>query len=183
MSTHYSTIAARSFNLLSPDSRWIIVGGSPCQDLTFAGAHRGIIGLVGKSSRLFFTLLGVIRAVQEISEVGRVRYLIENAGSMNELHFQAFCDLLGLCHRPKAQYLWELADLDFPITGERKFFTNDSDKRNNPSQPPIKFDGGGPLHTQEGKPLTFGPLLRTSELVPFDVCWASWTLYQPSAPV
>ena len=57
-------------NLLSPDSRWIIVGGSPCQDPTFAGAHHGIVGLVGKSSGLFFTVLGVIRATQEITGVG-----------------------------------------------------------------------------------------------------------------
>ncbi len=25
------------------------------------------------------------------------------------------------------------------------------------------------------------PLLRTRELLPFEVCWSSWTLYQPSA--
>ena len=36
---------------IAPNAKWIIVGGSPCQDLTFAGPHR--VGLVGKSSRLF----------------------------------------------------------------------------------------------------------------------------------
>ena len=51
---------------IAPNAKWIIVGGSPCQDLTFAGAFRGLLGLVGKNSRLFFTLLGIIRAMQDL---------------------------------------------------------------------------------------------------------------------
>ena len=35
-----------------PGCKWIIVGGSPCQDLTFAGPWRGLLGLIGPSSRL-----------------------------------------------------------------------------------------------------------------------------------
>ena len=30
-----------------PDCKWVIVGGSPCQDLTFAGPLRGVLGLIG----------------------------------------------------------------------------------------------------------------------------------------
>ena len=37
-----------------PNLKWFIVGGSPCQDLTFAGPSQG---LVGSQSRLFFVLL------------------------------------------------------------------------------------------------------------------------------
>ena len=33
---------------LAPKAKWIIVGGSPCQDLTFAGTFKGLLGLVGK---------------------------------------------------------------------------------------------------------------------------------------
>ena len=33
-----------------PDCKWIIVGGSPCQDLTFAGPLRGML-------RIFFCSL------------------------------------------------------------------------------------------------------------------------------
>ena len=47
-----------------PDCKWIIIGGSPCQDLTFAGPFRGLLGLTGPSSRLFFVLLCVISAMQ-----------------------------------------------------------------------------------------------------------------------
>ena len=64
-----------------PDCKWIIVGGSPCQDLTLAGTMKGALGLTGLSSRLFFILLCVIYTVQ--TEVGpaAVRFLVENAGS------------------------------------------------------------------------------------------------------
>ena len=47
-----------------PDCKWIVVGGSPCQDLTLAGTMKGLLGLTGTSSRLFFILLCVIHTVQ-----------------------------------------------------------------------------------------------------------------------
>ncbi len=40
-----------------PNLKWFIIGGSPCQDLTFAGPSQGLLGLVGSQSRLFFVLL------------------------------------------------------------------------------------------------------------------------------
>ena len=66
----YETVA------IVPNAKWIIVGGSPCQDLTFAGAFRGLLGLVGKN-RLFFTLLGVIRAMQDLVTKKNVRFLVK----------------------------------------------------------------------------------------------------------
>ena len=59
---------------IAPNAKWIIVGGSPCQDLTFAGPFRGLLGLVGKNSRLFFVLLGVIRAMQDLATTNNVRF-------------------------------------------------------------------------------------------------------------
>ena len=44
--------------------KWIIAGGSPCQDLTFAGPHKGLLGLAGPCSRLFFVFLCIIFTVQ-----------------------------------------------------------------------------------------------------------------------
>ena len=40
-----------------PDLKWFVIGGSPCQDLTYAGPSQGLLGLVGSQSRLFFVLL------------------------------------------------------------------------------------------------------------------------------
>ena len=45
---------------------------------------------------------------------------VENAGSMVDLHYQAFCKLLGLPSEPKSQYLWDPADYGFGITITRK---------------------------------------------------------------
>ena len=38
---------------LAPNAKWIIVGGSPCQDLTFAGTFKGLLGLVGQKQSFF----------------------------------------------------------------------------------------------------------------------------------
>ena len=54
--------------------KWVIVGGSPCQDFTFAGSLRGMLGLIGPSSRLFFVLLCVIYAMQQVVGPAAVRY-------------------------------------------------------------------------------------------------------------
>ena len=86
-----------------PNLKWFVVGGSPCQDLTFAGPSQGLLGLVGSQSRLFFVLLCVIRAMQVLVGPNFVRFLVENAGSMKPVHFVAFCKLLGLPHNPMNQ--------------------------------------------------------------------------------
>ena len=164
---------------IAPGIKWIVVGGSPCQDLTFAGAFRGVLGLVGKNSRLFFTLLGVIRAMQDLVSKKNVRFLIENAGSMIDLHYQAFCALLGIPSEPRSDYVWDPAEHGYGVTRKRNFFRGHKDRQ--PIQNPQKLSPvqGGPLLLQSGQPITFPPLLRTRDLLPFEVCWSSWTLYQP----
>ena len=156
-------------HILSPNARWFIIGGSPRQDLTFAGTYRGVLGLVGKNSRFFFSLLRAIRAMQEIAGIERVRYLIENAGSMVELHFHAFCELQGLSRQPKDQYLWDPADHGYPITRKRNVFRNHQDKQDIINKPLVEFDNGGPLLSREQKAIALAPLLRTREFLPFDI--------------
>ena len=69
---------------LAPKAKWIIIGGSPCQDLTYAGPHRGL-GHVGPCSSLFFCLQRAIGIMQELVGPTNVRFLVENAGSMQPL--------------------------------------------------------------------------------------------------
>ena len=64
-----------------PGLKWFIIGGSPCQDLTYAGYLHGLLGLVGARSRLFFLLLLTIRTIQILVGISSVRFLVENAGS------------------------------------------------------------------------------------------------------
>ena len=139
---------------IAPNAKWIIVGGSPSQDLTFAGPYRGLLGLVGKNSRLFFTLLGVIRAMQDLATPRNVRYLVENAGSMADLHYQAFCTLLGIPSEPKSAYLWDPADHGFGITRRRNFFRAHSDRQSIQEGQQLCPKQGGPLIAKNGKPIT-----------------------------
>lgn len=151
-------------HLLAPEARWFVIGGSPCQDLTFAGTCRGILGLVGKNSRLFFTFLGVIRAMQEITSVSRIRYLIENAGSMVVLHFHAFCELLGLAKHPKDQYLWDPADLGFPLRRKGIFSEVTKISRKLTSRPPSKWWTVASSRKQANYPCPFITNQRTTPL-------------------
>ena len=145
-----------------PDCKWIIVGGSPCQDLTFAGPLRGVLGLVGPSSRLFFVLLCAIYAMQRLVEAEAVRYLVENAASMLQIHLDAFCRLLGLPLDQRGRYVWDPWDFGFQITRRRNYFRNFDDTED--IEPPmLVFDQNfGPLVDQSGNNVSFAPLLQGS---------------------
>ncbi len=138
-------------------------------------------GLLEKNSRLFFALLGVIRAMQDLATTDNVRFLVENAGSMADLHYQAFCTLLGIPSEPRSDYLWDPADHGYGVTRKRNFFRAHTDRQPIQERRQLCPKQGGPLIAKDGRPITLPPLLRTRDLLPFEVCWSSWTLYQPSA--
>ena len=174
----------RQLTALFPGLRWFIVGGSPCQDLTYARYLHGLLGLVGARSRLFFLLLLTIRTIQILVGCSSVRFLVENAGSMKDIHFVAFCKLLGLPYaEPFDQYTWDLAKFTCFITRKRNFFRNIVD-----FEPVIDLrswhsEDSGPLLTIGGKTIAFAPLLRTRKTMNYGVCHSPWTLYQPHALV
>ena len=167
-----------------PGLKWFIIGGSPCQDLTYAGYLHGLLGLVGARSRLFFLLLLTIRTIQILVGISSVRFLVENAGSMKDVHFVAFCKLLGLPFKePFDQYAWDLAKYTCFITRKRNFFRNITD-----DEPIVNIDSwhsedSGPLLNINGKTVAFAPLLRTRKTMNYGICHSSWTLYQPHALV
>ena len=166
-----------------PNLKWFIVGGSPCQDLTFAGPSQGLLGLVGSQSRLFFFLLCVIRSMQVLVGPDLVRFLVENAGSMKPVHVVAFCKLLGLPHTLRNQYIWDLAKFTPLISRKRNFFRNFRDVEPVRDIPNFFDQDSGPLIDLKGHIIAFAPLLRTRETLKFGICRSSWTLYQPHALV
>ena len=166
-----------------PDCKWIVVGGSPCQDLTLAGTMKGVLGLTGMSSRLFFILLCVIYTVQIAVGPAAVRFLVENAGSMQKMHLEAFCKLLSLPLMHDRDYIWDPAQHGYLITRCRNFFRNYSD-REPVGPPPVVFNERiGPLIDSSGRSLPFAPLLRARTTLPYGIVCSSWTLYQPHALV
>ena len=166
-----------------PDCKWIIVGGSPCQDLTFAGPWRGLLGLIGPSSRLFFVLLCVISSMQRLVGPAAVRYLVENAASMLQIHLDAFCQLLRIPADYHGRYVWDPCDFGFEVTRKRNYFRNFDDIEEIGIPTRVFESEVGPLIDQAGKCTPFAPLLRTREVLPYGIIRASWTLYQPHALV
>ena len=174
----------RQLTALFPGLRWFIVGGSPCQDLTYAGYLHGLLGLVGARSRLFFLLLLTIRTIQILVGCSSVRFLVENAGSMKDIHFVAFCKLLGLPYaEPFDQFTWDLAKFTCFITRKRNFFRNMADVEPVTDLGSWHSEDSGPLLTISGKTIAFAPLLRTRKTMNYGICHSSWTLYQPHALV
>ena len=166
-----------------PDCKWIIVGGSPCQDLTFAGPWRGLLGLIGPSSRLFFVLLCVISSMQRLVGPAAVPYLVENAASMLQIHLDAFCQLLRIPADYHGRYVWDPCDFGFEVTRRRNYFRNFDDIEEIGIPTRVFESEVGPLIDQAGKCTPFAPLLRTREVLPYGIIRASWTLYQPHALV
>eukprot|EP00969_Alexandrium_andersonii_P143767 6357763-Alexandrium_andersonii.AAC.1 len=60
----------------------LIVAGSPCQDLTYAGATRGAVGVCGEQSRLFWAVPAAALVLQHLRPDVNVQVVVENAGSM-----------------------------------------------------------------------------------------------------
>ena len=50
------SLILRQAKAMHPTIKWIVVAGSPCQDLTYAGYLNGLLGLTGQRSMLFFIL-------------------------------------------------------------------------------------------------------------------------------
>eukprot|EP00969_Alexandrium_andersonii_P127838 5649885-Alexandrium_andersonii.AAC.1 len=44
----------------------LVIAGSPCQDLTYAGAARGAVGVRGAQSRLFWVVPAVAMVLQHL---------------------------------------------------------------------------------------------------------------------
>ena len=166
-----------------PNLKWIIAGGSPCQDLTFAGPHKRLLGLAGPNSRLFFVFLCVIFAIQQLCGPGAVRFLAENAASMLEFHYLAFCKLLNINPEPSDGYLWNPASIGYEITRRRNFFRNFNDCERITSPTRVFGKEYGPLIKRTGELIPLAPLLRTRATFPNGIVQASWTLYQPHALV
>ena len=77
---HKDSLILRQAKTMYPNIRWLLISGSPCQDLTFAGYLNGLLGLTGRRSMLFFVVYVVLRHAQKLFGFEYVRYLAENAG-------------------------------------------------------------------------------------------------------
>ena len=173
----------RPAHSIAPTAKWFIVGGSPCQDLTYAGPFHGLLGLTGPCSVLFFPFQRTIWTMQQLAGPEKVRYLAENAGSMDPIHFNAFCQLLKLDSTDPKKYLWDVSAFGAPIQRGRNFFRGHTDAEGVDLAVRYFPNGWGPLVDRTEKAVPLAPLLRTRSAEAFGIYRSSWTLYQPRASV
>ena len=85
-----------AFAIAGPQCRWIVIAGSPCQDLTLAGPLGGLLGLTGPCSSLFYYVHVILWFLQMNYPIELIRFLLENAGTMLDIHRKAILRALGL---------------------------------------------------------------------------------------
>ena len=191
------SLILRQAKAMYPEIKWLLISGSPCQDLTYAGYLNGLLGLTGKRSMLFFVVYVVICHLQKLFGFNSVRYLAENAGSMQVVqgdrnlktghqldhseHFQLFLHCLGLSNKlPAKEWLWDTGPF-FGIRRQRVFLRSHLDTCLPPSGITPGDEVWGPLIYLTNETALLAPLLRTRDYTPGGALKLSWTGYQPSA--
>ena len=154
------SLILRQAKAMYPTIKWIVVAGSPCQDLTYAGYLNGLLGLTGQRSMLFFVVYLVILHLQKLFGPESVRYLTENAGSMQIVqtdrkpkgmqrleqseHFQMFLYCLGLpSKQPTNRWVWDTGPY-YGIQRKRVFLRSHMDTEKLASVPLTFIDEWGP---------------------------------------
>ena len=81
---------------IAPDIPYIVIAGSPCQDLTTIGKLKGALGLAGTRSIHFYTFHLTVHYLQQALSPHKVIYVLENAASMKAEYRQAIQLVLGI---------------------------------------------------------------------------------------
>jgi len=89
-------VLREAFAIAGPQCCWIVIAGSPCQDLTLAGPLGGLLGLTGPCSSLFYYVHVILWFLQMNYPIELIRFLLENAGTMLDIHRKAILRALGL---------------------------------------------------------------------------------------
>ena len=189
------SLILRQAKAMYPDIKWLLIAGSPCQDLTFAGYLNGLLGLTGQRSMLFFVVYIVLCHLQSLFGYDAVRFLTENAGSMQVVqrnpkhktgyqldqseHFQMFIHCLGLpTNIPTNQWIWD-ASTFYGVRRKRVFFRSHLDTAAPVTSPPPGNEEWGPLIYFDYQLSPLAPLLRTRGYTDGGILKLSWTGYQP----
>ena len=173
-------ILREAFAIAGTQCRWIVIAGSPCQDLTLAGPLKGLLGLTGQSSSLFYYVHVILWLLQTNYPTELIRFLLENAGTMLEIHRKAILRALGLNPDANPDYFRVDPKHTHGIKRNRFYFRNYTDRDFVQKSVVLSHnDCEGPLLDQSGVPIPFGPLLRVRTVLGHQVFQLSWTSYQP----
>ena len=146
---------------------------------------------------LFFVVYVVLHHAQKLFGFKSVRYLAENAGSMQAVqgggdkkaghplerseHFQLFLYCLGLPRQiPTKHWVWDTSSF-FGIRRQRVFLRSHLDTGTPVPNSPPGNEQWGPLLYLTNESVVLAPLLRTREYTTGGALKLSWTAYQPHA--
>ena len=173
-------ILKEAFALAGPHCRWFVIAGSPCQDLTPAGPLKGLLGLTGHCSSLFYYVHVILWLLQMNYPLEYIRFLLENAGAMLDIHRKAILRALGLNPDLTPDSLRVDPKNTHGIRRNRFYFRNYQDCVKVSKTVVLEpNDREGPLLDFNGHPIPFGPLLRVRSVLGHNVYQLSWTSYQP----
>ena len=178
----------REFAALCSDCHLFVIGGSPCTDLTYAGGDQGFLGICGPASVLFFTIHLALHLLTTVFPSSRIRFVIENAGSMRTEHFRFIRGCLGLQHLQKTDLTWCTSTLS-PAKRLRIFFQNNTSHEKKDSQVHHTADlawpdDWSPLLLQERGALRevhIQPFMRPIKTISDLALRYSWSSYHPTA--
>ena len=89
--------------------------------------------------------------MQRLVGPAAVRYLVENAASMLQIHLDAFCQLLRIPADHHGRYVWDPCDFGFQVTRKRNHFRNFDDVEEIGIPTRVFESEFGPLIDQAGK--------------------------------
>ena len=173
-------VLREAFDLAGPQCRWIVIAGSPCQDLTLAGPFGGLLGLTGPCSSLFYYVHVILWFLQMNYPIELIRFLLENAGTMLDIHRKAILRAHGLNVEINPDHLRFDPKHTHGIKRNRFFFRNYQDCSSVAKNAVLaSADESGPLIDCGGYPIPFGPLLRVRAVIGHNVYPLSWASHQP----
>ena len=164
----------------------LLIGGSPCTELTLAEGDKGLLGITGPNSVLFFVFHLLMYHVNQLLPQAEFRFLVENAGSMKDMHYDAICRTLGISlQATKASRQWCASSLSL-AKRNRYFFRNYQDQEDLQHTVLTKLSfhtGWGPLLTIDSQEVPFEPFMRPRAILTDVSCRLSWSSYHPNSLV
>ena len=170
-------------NQPAPILKVLAIAGSPCTELTWAEINKGILGVTGPNSSLFYYFHLMLWQIRELAPTFDIRFLLENAGSMREVHFQEIKYVLGLPTTVTREELtWKAQNISI-AKRDRIFFRNfqDTDADALQENPPLYDSPWGPLLRCDNSIVPAEPFMRPRENINDIMQRLSWTSYHPSS--
>ena len=170
-------------NQPAPILKVLAIAGSPCTELTWAEINKGILGVTGPNSSLFYYFHLMLWQIRELAPTLDIRFLLENAGSMRDVHFQEIKYVLGLpTTTTREELTWKAQNISI-AKRDRIFFRNfqDTDTDALHENPPLYDSPWGPLLRCDNSIVPAEPFMRPRENINDIMQRLSWTSYHPAS--